>query len=81
MGHWGAAETTMGGFCAQLHPGNAIEKRGRRCMPKRVTCAVATGGSCSATFVAMMQAADLWERNDLASIGRLYAAGFRTILV
>jgi hypothetical protein len=37
--------------------------------------------SRGATFVAMMQATDLWERDDLASRSNLDAARVRTILV
>src|SRR6266540_993292 len=37
--------------------------------------------SCGATFVAMMQAAHLWEHDNLACGGWLYAARLRTILV
>src|SRR6266498_149294 len=37
--------------------------------------------SCGATFVAMMQAAHLWEHDNLACRGWLYAARLRTILV
>ena len=37
--------------------------------------------SCGATFIAMMQTADLWEGNNLACRRRLYGARLRAILV
>src|SRR5664280_2261436 len=47
---------------------------------KRVRLFDCQNRSGGASFVAMMQAADLWERNNLAS-GRLaYGPGLRTIL-
>ena len=56
----------------------AVVQRNRG--PKRVCLLGRQNRSGGASFVTMMQAADLWDRNNLAS-GRLaYGPGLRTIL-
>ena len=56
----------------------AVVQRNRG--PKRVCLFGRQNRSGGASFVTMMQAADLWDRNNLAS-GRLaYGPGLRTIL-
>src|SRR5664280_2524108 len=56
----------------------AVIQRNRS--PKRVRLFGRQNRSGGASFVTMMQAADLWERDNLAS-GRLaYGPGLRTIL-
>src|SRR5665811_2103405 len=69
----------MHGFWAPLHPSDTVIKRNA---PHTETCRMfdLRNGLRGASFVTMMQAADLWERNNLAS-GRLaYGPGLRTIL-
>ena len=72
---WGPVHWPWGAIFLSV----AVVQRNRG--SKRVRLFDCQNRSRGASFVAMMQAADLWERNNLAS-GRLACGpGLRTILV
>jgi hypothetical protein len=70
----------MHGFWASLHSSDTVIKRTGR---HAETCRLfgCRNGSRGATFVAMMQATDLREGNDLANGWRVYWARLGAIFV
>ena len=78
MDHW---SSTMRAFRAPWRPSDAMGEKGRASRAESGRVIDRRDSSRGATFVAIMQATDLWERDDLASRSKLDAARVRTILV
>jgi hypothetical protein len=78
MDHW---SLTMRAFRAPWHPSDAMNEKGPASRVESGRVIDRRDSSRGATFVAIVQATDLWERDDLASRSKLDAARVRTILV
>jgi len=78
MDHW---SLTMRTFRAPWHPSDVMDEKGSVSHAKTGRVIDRRDSSRGATFVAIMQATDLWERGDLASRSELDAARVPTILV
>jgi hypothetical protein len=78
MDHW---SLTMRAFRAPWHPSDAMDEKGPASRAETGRVIDRRDSSRGATFVAIMQATDLWERDDLAGGSKLDAARVRAILV